>query len=676
MPAVRARSPHALARRDVRRATFGILLAGLVAYAAATAFGAGTGAFAKVASPALLVCGALICLARVVAKPADRLAWSVIGAGLAAWAAGDIFWTLYLSHLEAPPHPSLSDAGWLALYPCTYAGILLLLRSRRQPLPAGLWLDGAIAALGASALVVALVLQPVLAGAVEGAAPSVATNLAYPVGDLLLLAVVVWAFAATGWQPDRKWLLLGAGAMASAAADTVYLATVTHGVYVDGGLNDVLWPVSSLLMGWAAWQPAHRGALRLPGRRIVLVPVVFALIAVALQAWDHFHRLSHLAAALSAATLCLAVLRMAVSFLANARTLVVSREHAVTDALTGLGNRRRLMEDLDVAIDDHEGDDVVLLGLFDLDGFKRYNDTFGHPAGDALLRRLGSQLQAAVEPVGRAYRMGGDEFCILLRGPEGGHEAFVDAAGAALRESGDGFSIAASLGSIRLTRDVTSTAEALQVADQRMYGHKLERSAGRSNDARDVLMRILHEREPELHEHITTVAELARAVGERLGFTAEEVGEVSRAAELHDIGKMAIPDTILSKPGPLNDDEWAFMHRHTLIGEAILSASPALVPVARIVRSSHERFDGGGYPDALVGTAIPIAARVVAVCDAYDAMTSDRSYRRGMSPQVALEELRRSSGRQFDPRVVDAFCAALDARATGEHAAVVATPGG
>ena len=166
---------------------------------------------------------------------------------MSAWppgAAGDIFWTLHLSHLDAPPYPSLSDAGWLALYPCTYAGILLLLRSRRQPLPAGLWLDGAIAALGASALVVALVLEPVLAGAVEGAAASVATNLAYPVGDLLLLTVVIWAFASTGWRPDRQWLLLGAGAMASAAADTVYLATVTQGVYVDGGLNDVLWPLS------------------------------------------------------------------------------------------------------------------------------------------------------------------------------------------------------------------------------------------------------------------------------------------------------------------------------------------------------------------------------------------------------------------------------------------------
>lgn len=177
--------------------------------------------------------------------------------------------------------------------------------------------------------------------------------------------------------------------------------------------------------------------------------------------------------------------------------------------------------------------------------------------------------------------MDGDEFCILLRGPERGHEAFVDAAGAALRESGDGFSIAASLGSIRQTRDVTSTAEALQVADQRMYGHKLERSAGRSNDARDVLMRILHEREPELHEHITTVAELARAVGERLGFTAEEVGEVSRAAELHDIGTMAIPDTILSKSGPLDDDEWAFMRWSARRSRSRPATSPSATPTTR-----------------------------------------------------------------------------------------------
>ena len=130
-----------------------------------------------------------------------------------------------------------------------------------------------------------------------------------------------------------------------------------------------------------------------------------------------------------------------------------------------------------------------------------------------------------------------------------------------------------------------------------------------------------------------------------------------------------MPDTILNKPGPLDEEEWAFMRRHTTIGEAILSAAPALVPVARIVRSSHERFDGDGYPDRLAGEDIPLPARVIAVCDAYDAMTSDRAYRRGMSPEAALEELRRGAGTQFDPAVVEAFCFELDSRLSAERSA-------
>ena len=121
------------------------------------------------------------------------------------------------------------------------------------------------------------------------------------------------------------------------------------------------------------------------------------------------------------------------------------------------------------------------------------------------------------------------------------------------------------------SRDAATAAEALQVADQRMYGHKASRAAGRASESRDVLMRVLAEREPDLHEHITSVAELAGAVGRRLGLAPEGIDELVRAAELHDVGKMAIPDTILNKPGPLDDDEWAFMRRHTLIGEAILS---------------------------------------------------------------------------------------------------------
>ena len=121
------------------------------------------------------------------------------------------------------------------------------------------------------------------------------------------------------------------------------------------------------------------------------------------------------------------------------------------------------------------------------------------------------------------------------------------------------------------------------------------------------------------------------------------------------MGKVAIPDAILDKPGPLNDDEWEFMRRHTIIGERILQAAPALERVAAIVRSTHERMDGTGYPDQLIGEAIPLAARIVLVCDAYEAMTADRSYRKAMSAEVAIEELERCAGTQFDPRVVTAF---------------------
>jgi two-component system cell cycle response regulator len=656
-----AADTHVLARRPVRRAAFATLAALLAAYMAGVATGHGAEGVTNLMYYALLVSGALICLARAAAVPSDRLAWTLIGLGLAAWAAADIAWTLFFADLESPPYPSPCDAGWLSVYPCSYAGLMLLLRSRRRSLPAGLWLDGGIAALGASALVAALVLEPVLAGAVEGASAAVATSIAYPVGDLLFLAIVIWAFASTGWRPDRQWLLLGAGMVASGAADTLYLLGVAHDTYVEGGFIDSIWPISALLMGWAAWQPPDRAALRLGGLRVVLVPAAFALVAIGLLVWDHVHRLSDLAIALSAATLLVGVVRMGVTFLANLRMLEASRHDAVTDALTGLGNRRALMAHLDAAT----SRESLLLALFDLDGFKRYNDTYGHPAGDALLKRLGSRLAAAVAPDGTAYRMGGDEFCVLLDGAR--QEEIVEAAAAALRESGEGFSIAASQGTVRPGRDVATAAEALQVADQRMYGHKLERAAGRSNDARDVLMRILHEREPDLHDHITSVAELAVAVGMRLGLAPEANGELARAAELHDIGKMAIPDTILGKPGPLDEDEWAFMRRHTLIGEAILSAAPALVPVARIVRSSHERFDGTGYPDGLAGEDIPVAARIVAICDAYDAMTSHRSYRRGMSSEAAVEELRRNAGTQFDPRMVKVFCAVLAQRLSGER---------
>jgi two-component system cell cycle response regulator len=180
-----------------------------------------------------------------------------------------------------------------------------------------------------------------------------------------------------------------------------------------------------------------------------------------------------------------------------------------------------------------------------------------------------------------------------------------------------------------------------------------------------LLIALLHERHPDLAAHSVQVGRLSVAVGEQLGLTGAELTRLRRAAELHDIGKLAIPDAILAKPGPLSDGEWAVIRRHTLIGERILAGSPTYAGVGAIIRASHERFDGRGYPDRLAGSDIPLAARIIAVCDAYDAMTAPRAYRAyrdRLDAEAAIAELLRRAGAQFDPAVVEAFATVLDRR--------------
>jgi diguanylate cyclase (GGDEF)-like protein len=335
------------------------------------------------------------------------------------------------------------------------------------------------------------------------------------------------------------------------------------------------------------------------------------------------------------------------------------REQVVSDPLTGLGNRRKLGDALSAWFAQTGERAPRLLMLFDLDGFKSYNDTFGHPAGDALLTHLGARLAAAVAPHGEAYRLGGDEFCAVLTIEEERLEEVIASAAHALTESGGELSITASYGVVLLPHEAGTIEQALQLADERMYSHKHGRSGAREQ-ARDVLMRTIQAKQPTLGAHSSDVAQLAAAVARRLGMDAEETDEIARAAELHDVGKVGIPDAILDKPAALDAPEWELIHQHTVLGERILNAAPALRPVARIVRSTHERWDGGGYPDGLRGTAIPRGARIVAVCDAYEAMISDRAYRPALGHEAACRELRAAAGTQFDPEVVDAFIAVIE----------------
>ena len=331
------------------------------------------------------------------------------------------------------------------------------------------------------------------------------------------------------------------------------------------------------------------------------------------------------------------------------------------------------MLDVAEAIAAAEGHSMLV--LYDLDGFKGYNDTFGHPAGDALLARLGRNLAAAVEGFGTAYRPGGDEFCALLRGESDQLVAKIADTVAALSERGSGFAVSPSYGSVIVPDEASDVTLALQLADKRLYEQKGDRRRARDGtQVRDVLMQALRERRPDLDEHIGGVAALANAVARRFDLNSEQVDEVTKAAELHDIGKMAVPDAILEKPASLDERERAMIKQHTVVGERILAVAPALRKIGKLVRYSHERWDGAGYPDRLAGEEIPLGARIIAVCDAFDAMTTNRPYQPAIPLDDALEELRRCAGTQFDPDVVELFC--QEAERARQDAALIAADEG
>jgi diguanylate cyclase (GGDEF)-like protein len=341
-------------------------------------------------------------------------------------------------------------------------------------------------------------------------------------------------------------------------------------------------------------------------------------------------------------------------FRQNRRLLDASRRDALVDALTGLGNRRALVRDLGDHVAHASDEHPALLALFDLDGFKHYNDTFGHLAGDALLTRLGERLRSDLHGHATVYRMGGDEFCLLDMADDDTTGDTIRRAAAALCESGETFAITCSYGSARIPMEAATAEHALHLADQRMYAQKVD-TLSASRQSADVLLQVISERSDRLDEHAGSVGALAGRLAGRLGLTDAEQARIQLAARLHDIGKTAIPDSLLDKRGPLSEEEWVFMRRHTLIGERIVRAAPSLAATGDLIRSSHERVDGSGYPDQLRGDEIPIGSRIIAVCDAYDAMTSTRAYRAAMTSVDALDELERQAGAQFDPEVAHAF---------------------
>lgn len=634
---------------QLRRWTRVAVLAALVAHAlhGLTGFGGPRidWFFVQGVYDALIAVAVLACGLRARREAEGRGAWTWVTLGLGSFLLGELAWSAGLG--DARGTSTICNALYLAFFPLVLIGFLRLAGALGG---AGRWhglLDAAGAALTVAAVGSAWLLPVAFSGARRHGSELVVA-FAAPALDLTLVAVVVGVAAGQGWRLDRQWALLGGGLALSALGDAIYYLQIAHGGYTEGGVLDSTWPAAMLLVASAASLPAQpRVAPRAPS---VLVPLVLGATALAVLVGDHVRTAPTLAIVLACLALLAVLGRTVLAFQENAALLARSRHEALTDGLTGLPNRRALALDLDALA--RNGTAATLL-LYDLDGFKLYNDTFGHPAGDALLVRLSGRLLEAVDGSGSAYRMGGDEFCVLLPGPRRATScARVELA---LRERGEGFDVGASFGTAALPEEAGDATTALQIADQRLYASKEDRRASAGAQAGEARLRVLGEREPDLHAHLRDVAQLAVAVSEELGLGREAIAEVRQAAELHDVGKVALPDLILHKPGPLTLEERAFVEQHTLIGERILAAAPSLGTVGRLVRSSHERWDGAGYPDGLAGEEIPIGSRIVTACDAYDAMTSDRPYQAPMAPEAALAELRRCSGGQFDPAVIDAF---------------------
>jgi two-component system cell cycle response regulator len=585
----------------------------------------------------------------------ERAPWLVLATSIALWTTADLLYLVLYGVDGTPPFPNITDGLYLSTYVCQYIGIVLLLSSRLRPFRRSRWLDGLVAGLTLAAFTAAFVFKAVLVST-EGDPFTVGVTLGYTVADLLLLCFVGVAFALTSWRPDRAWTLIAGSFILTAIADALYAYAASSDAYIAGRITDTLWAASALSLAAAAWQRKAGAGQRSDDAVAVAMPSIFALAALGLLICGWFAGLPPVAGILATVGLLAAVARARLTFAENVNYLRSSRGEALTDALSGLGNRRMLLQGLEAAFGE-QGRPHTLV-FFDLDGFKHYNDAFGHVAGDALLTRLAHALAASVEGRGSAYRLGGDEFCVLLDPPVEPDDPVIAAAAVALEEQGEAFSVAPSYGMAQLPGEAASAERAVALADERMYSHKDSRRGAGKHQAHDALVQVLREREPELHEHLREVALLARHTAIELGLQSDDLDEVVRAAELHDVGKIAVPDSVLHKPGPLDEAEWQIMRQHPVIGQRILATVPALRSVGALVRASHERWDGSGYPDRLRGADIPLGARIVAVCDAYDAMISQRPYARSRSPESAVRELHRCSATQFDPAVVDAFCAA------------------
>ncbi len=408
--------PRWLTPARIATVWLGVLALLLAAYAAVILGPIGDSstqdAFGRWVYDAIVLGAAAAVLFRAVHRPSERFAWLALGTGLLLWALGQTYYSVVLYYASPAPFPSPSDALFLAFYPATFLALVLLLRSRSGRADSFAWVDGLIGALAVAAVAAALIFPPVLE-ALGGNTLGVAVSLAYPCADLVLLGLVAGALTTSRWRVHGAWPLIAAALILFGVSDVVYLSVAGQSTEALN-LASIGWPLAFLLLAAAAWLP--QAAVE-PGRersgRTIVLPIVLATTVICLLAVGNLTPIGAVAVGLGVASLLAVLARLATTFFLNMRMLASSEEEATTDSLTGLLNRRSPRHRPEPGPRARRAALAHVLALFDLDGFKAYNDSFGHSAGDELLKRLGANLAAASQPWGKAYRLGGDEFCVL-----------------------------------------------------------------------------------------------------------------------------------------------------------------------------------------------------------------------------------------------------------------------
>jgi diguanylate cyclase (GGDEF)-like protein/putative nucleotidyltransferase with HDIG domain len=563
------------------------------------------------------------------------------------------------------------------------AGVVLAAGALARDLPEPIELVGLVVLLSAAVFAEAFPVP------IEGV-PVGATSLAnifivgavvihgWPAGVLVAFLSMAIVEAAYRRPPPMRTIynsaLYVAGALAAGAA--------VEGV--DGG--GLPWMLAATLAGSAAFYAVNIALLALviarsgrdsfPGlvsRYVRWTTVPFSIMAsVTLMLVVLWERSPLLAAPLIGPLVAIALYQRSVHRALEAMRL------ARTDALTGLGNARHFNERLEAEFEFARAENRPLsVCILDVDNFKAINDVYGHPAGDVVLAELAGRLRQD----GEAFRIGGDEFALLLPGrneAEGVEIArnVIDRASRARHHTGAVLNLSGGVASYPC--NAAKPSELVRLADGALYLAKeegknrvatqsagaaemgeLRRIADEPNRAARLraaasLARAVDERDAYMGRHSFAVGELAARLAVRLGLDGGTVELMRLAGRLHDIGKLAIPEEILRKQGPLSEEERRILERHCQIGFRMLD-SLGVEPVASWVLHHHERWDGSGYPSGLAGEEIPLGARIIFAADAFDAMTHDRVYRPGVPPEDALSELGRCAGSQFDPEVVAAL---------------------